>query len=131
MNRKWENAIKEYSVGQQFVLRVKDDAKRDRITRIAPVILLVIMVSCTCVLTGIYIAKMGNIIVLLMILAGVVMGTLNGVITAKLKLPSFIVTLCTQNFWNYVALILCPNGSIIIPMNMPYSFNTPYRLGNS
>jgi len=43
MNRKWENAIKEYSVGQQFVLRVKDDAKRDRITRIAPVILLVIM----------------------------------------------------------------------------------------
>jgi len=76
------------------------------------------MVSCTCVLTGIYIAKMGNIIVLLMILAGVVMGTLNGVITAKLKLPSFIVTLCTQNFWNYVALILCPNGSIIIPMNM-------------
>jgi len=75
------------------------------------------MVSCTCAITGIYVARIGNGIIPLMILVGVVMGAINGLIVTKLKLPSFIVTLCTTNFWSYVALNLCPDGSVIIPMN--------------
>lgn len=73
--------------------------------------------SCTCVLTGIFVADVGNSILLLMLLIGVAMGLVNGLLVTKLKLPSFIVTLCTTNFWNYIALKLAPNGSQIIPMN--------------
>ena len=76
------------------------------------------MVSATCVLTGLYLPKVGNWIILFVAVAGLCMGTLNGIITTKLKLPSFIVTLCTQNFWNYIALSLCPDGSVIVPMTM-------------
>ena len=76
------------------------------------------MVSATCVLTGLYLPAVGNWIIPLVALAGLCMGALNGIITTKLKLPSFIVTLCTQNFWNYIALTLCPNGSVIVPMDM-------------
>lgn len=76
------------------------------------------MVSCTCVLTGLNVPRFGNAIILVMLLCGAVMGALNGVLTAKVKLPSFIVTLCTTNFWSYIALTLCPEGSVIIPMKM-------------
>lgn len=72
--------------------------------------------SCTCVLTGLYVADMGNAILLLMLLTGIVMGLVNGILVTKLKLPSFIVTLCTTNFWSYIALKQAPNGSQIIPM---------------
>lgn len=75
------------------------------------------MVSCTCVLSGIYVARFGNMVIPIMIIVGLVMGLLNGLLVTKLKLPSFIVTLCTTNFWSYVALTLCPNGSEIIPMD--------------
>jgi ribose/xylose/arabinose/galactoside ABC-type transport system permease subunit len=74
------------------------------------------LASCTCVLTGLYVAKVGNIILLLMLVAGILMGLLNGLLVTKLKLPSFIVTLCTTNFWSYIALTQAPNGSQIIPM---------------
>ena len=50
------------------------------------------MVSATCVLTGLYLPKVGNWIILFVAVAGLCMGTLNGIITTKLKLPSFIVT---------------------------------------
>ena len=75
------------------------------------------MVSCTCVLTGIYVARFGNVIIPIMLVVGLAMGLLNGLLVTKLKLPSFIVTLCTTNFWSYIALTLCPNGSEIIPMD--------------
>ncbi len=75
------------------------------------------MVSCTCVLSGVYVAQFGNAIIPIMLIAGLVMGLVNGLLVTKLKLPSFIVTLCTMNFWSYIALYLCPNGSEIIPMD--------------
>lgn len=75
------------------------------------------MVSCTCVLTGIYVAEFGNMIIPLMLVVGLFMGLINGLLVTKLKLPSFIVTLCTTNFWAYIALTICPNGSQIIPMD--------------
>lgn len=75
------------------------------------------MVSCTCVLTGMYVAKFGNVIIPMMVVVGLLMGLLNGLLVTKLKLPSFIVTLCTTNFWSYIALTTCPGGSQIIPMD--------------
>ncbi len=73
--------------------------------------------SCTCVITGLYVSQVGNSIILLMLVVGCVMGVINGILVSKLKLPSFIVTLCTTNFWNFVALRLSPSGSQIIPLN--------------
>ena len=35
----------------------------------------------------------------------------------KLKIPSFIVTLCTQNLWAFIALYFCPNGSVAVGMD--------------
>lgn len=72
--------------------------------------------SCACVLTGLYITTLGLWIVPLMLAFGVVMGVLNGVLVTKLKLPSFIVTLCTTNFWACIALTQAPDGSKAIAM---------------
>ena len=72
--------------------------------------------SCSCVLTGLYISTMGLWIVPLMLVFGVVMGLVNGLLVTKLKLPSFIVTLCTTNFWACIALTQAPDGSKAIAM---------------
>lgn len=72
--------------------------------------------SCTCVITGLYVSRMGNSVILLMVVVGVIMGLINGILVSKLKLPSFIVTLCTTNFWNCIALKMCPNGSEVVPL---------------
>ena len=61
--------------------------------------------SCTCVLTGMNIAKYGNKFIVLMILLGIVAGLINGFLVAIMKMPSFIATLCTQSIWNCVALV--------------------------
>ena len=66
--------------------------------------------SCTCVLAGLNIGAMGNKIILLMILLGVVAGLVNGLLVAILKMPSFIATLCTQSIWTCVALV-ASNGT--------------------
>ena len=66
--------------------------------------------SCTCVLTGLHIAKYGNKFIILMLLLGVAAGLINGILVAILKMPSFIATLCTQSIWNCVALV-ASNGT--------------------
>ena len=53
------------------------------------------MVSATCVISGLYVSRFGNWIIPIMLLIGMILGLLNGVIVTKLKIPSFIVTLCT------------------------------------
>ena len=72
--------------------------------------------SATCVITGMYIADIGNIIILYMMLLGIAAGLINGFLVAKLKLPSFIVTLCAQSVWRAVAIILAGGGSNTIPL---------------
>ena len=72
--------------------------------------------SATCVITGMYIADIGNIIILYMMLLGIAAGLINGFLVAKLKLPSFIVTLCAQSVWRAVAIILSGGGSNTIPL---------------
>ena len=43
MKNKWEESLAALSVGQQFAYKVKYDARKDKIRRYAPLILLVIM----------------------------------------------------------------------------------------
>lgn len=76
--------------------------------------------SCSCVLTGLYISRVGLWVVPLMLIFGVIMGWLNGILVTKLKLPSFIVTLCTMNFWSCIALTQAPDGSKAIAMKSRY-----------
>lgn len=75
------------------------------------------MVSATCVISGLYVSRFGNGIIPVMLVIGVFLGLLNGVIVTKLKIPSFIVTLCTQNLWAFIALYFCPNGSVAVAMD--------------
>lgn len=72
--------------------------------------------SCTCVITGMFIADIGPVIVLYMIALGFLIGFLNGILVTRLKLPSFIVTLCATSIWKCVALIISGGGSSIIPL---------------
>lgn len=74
------------------------------------------MVSATCVISGLYVSRFGNGIIPVMIIVGIILGFLNGIIVTKLKIPSFIVTLCTQNLWAFIALYFCPNGSVAVAM---------------
>ena len=75
------------------------------------------MVSATCVISGLYVSRFGNGILPVMLVIGFFLGLLNGVIVTKLKIPSFIVTLCTQNLWAFIALYFCPNGSVALGMD--------------
>ena len=75
------------------------------------------MVSATCVISGLYVSSFGNGILPVMLVIGFFLGLLNGVIVTKLKIPSFIVTLCTQNLWAFIALYFCPNGSVAVGMD--------------
>lgn len=72
--------------------------------------------SATCVITGMFVGQVGNAMILYMLALGAFAGLLNGVLIAKLKLPSFIVTLCTQSVWRAVAIILSGGGSNTIPL---------------
>ena len=74
------------------------------------------MVSATCVISGLYVSRFGNGIIPVMLVIGAALGFLNGFIVTKLKIPSFIVTLCTQNLWAFIALYFCPNGSVAVSM---------------
>jgi ribose/xylose/arabinose/galactoside ABC-type transport system permease subunit len=73
--------------------------------------------SCTCVLVGIYIGDVGNKIFFLVIAIGIVAGLLNGILISKLKMPSFIVTLCTLSIFKCAALIISGSFSKSIPID--------------
>jgi ribose/xylose/arabinose/galactoside ABC-type transport system permease subunit len=72
--------------------------------------------TCTCVFVGLYIGRMGNVIFLAVLLIGVLAGLLNGILVSTLKMPSFIVTLCTTSIWKCAALILSGGSSRSIPL---------------
>jgi ribose/xylose/arabinose/galactoside ABC-type transport system permease subunit len=73
--------------------------------------------SCTCVLVGIYIGDVGNGIFLVVIAIGVVAGFLNGLLISRLKMPSFIVTLCTLSIFKCAALVISGSFSKSIPID--------------
>ncbi|GMO17327.1 MAG: ABC transporter permease [Spirochaetaceae bacterium] len=72
--------------------------------------------SCVCVFVGLYISGIGNMVFFAVILIGIAAGLLNGVLTAFLKMPSFIVTLCTLSLWKCATLIISDAGSKSIPV---------------
>ena len=71
--------------------------------------------TCTCVFVGLYISEMGNAIFLAVIAIGIAAGLLNGLLVSTLKMPSFIVTLCTTSIWKCAALLLSGGSSSSIP----------------
>jgi ribose/xylose/arabinose/galactoside ABC-type transport system permease subunit len=73
--------------------------------------------SCTCVLVGIYIGDVGNSIFLAVIAIGIVAGLLNGLLISRLKMPSFIVTLCTLSIFKCAALVISGSFSKSIPID--------------
>jgi len=75
------------------------------------------VVSCTCVIVGLYIGELGNVVILIALLVGVVAGLLNGIIISLLKIPSFIGTLCTMSIWKCAALILSGSFNKAIPLS--------------
>lgn len=79
--------------------------------------------SATCVITGLYITKVGQWIIPLMLLFGVFIGLVNGTLVVRAKLPSFIVTLCAQSVYRAVAIVLSGGGSQNIGLKQRYLVN--------
>ncbi len=74
--------------------------------------------SCACVFTGLGYPLMGNKIILLVLLFGLAAGLLNGILFVTLKIPTFVVTLCTMNIWACVALLVSDGRPAGIPIEM-------------
>ena len=79
--------------------------------------------SAACVITGLYITDAGQWIIVLMLIFGVLIGLFNGVLVSKMKLPSFIVTLCAQSIYRAVAIVLSGGGSKNIGLKQRYLVN--------
>mgnify|MGYP004670614695 FL=1 len=79
--------------------------------------------SATCVITGMNIQQTGQWIIPMMLLFGIAIGVITGALVAYLKLPSFIVTLCTQSVFKAVAIIVSGGGSSNIPLKQRYLVN--------
>ena len=79
--------------------------------------------SAACVITGLYITDAGQWIIILMLILGVLIGIFNGALVSRIKLPSFIVTLCAQSIYRAVAIILSGGGSKNIGLKQRYLVN--------
>ena len=79
--------------------------------------------SAACVITGLYVTDAGQWIIVLMLIFGVLIGIFNGVLVSKIKLPSFIVTLCAQSIYRAVAIVLSGGGSKNIGLKQRYLVN--------
>jgi Ribose/xylose/arabinose/galactoside ABC-type transport systems, permease components len=72
------------------------------------------IVSCSVVLFTVLLQKIGYWSYPAVILFGVFAGLLNGFVYAKMKVPSFIVTLCAASIWQSAAYLL--SGGIPLSM---------------
>lgn len=73
------------------------------------------IVSCSAVLLVLLLQRIGYWSYPVVILFGVFAGFLNGIIYAKMKVPSFIVTLCAASIWQSAAYLLAGG----VPLSMP------------
>ena len=76
------------------------------------------IVSAACVIYGMTFPILGNWSILVAVLFGFVAGSVNGLLFTWLRIPSFIVTLCTLSLWKSVALLLVGGGAKGIPMKL-------------
>ncbi|MCP4362034.1 MAG: ABC transporter permease [Chloroflexi bacterium] len=74
--------------------------------------------SCACVMTGTWFPYMGNWVIPVILVYGLLAGVLNGVIFTSLKIPSFIVTLSTMSLWKCVALLVSKGAPQGIPLEL-------------
>ena len=79
--------------------------------------------SAVCVITGLYVTKVGQWIIPLMLIFGACIGLLNGTLVSRVKLPSFIVTLCAQSVYRAVAIVLSGGGSQNIGLKQRHFVN--------
>lgn len=70
------------------------------------------LVNLSAVLTVILVSQIGVLAIPLVLIAGMLAGFLNGFVFAKLKVPSFLVTLGTLSILNGVALIITGGSTI-------------------
>jgi len=82
----------------------------------------------------VYLLNMGfpmPVAIILAILSGILMGTVNGFLISKLKIPIFIVTLATSNIYRSVALLLSDGYSLSNPTKFFMFMKTTDFLGLS
>ncbi len=79
--------------------------------------------SAACVITGLNVADVGQWIIPMMLAFGVLIGIVNGSLVSRIKLPSFIVTLCAQSVYRAAAIILSGGGSKNIALKQRYLVN--------
>ncbi|HIU34551.1 MAG TPA: ABC transporter permease [Candidatus Pullichristensenella excrementigallinarum] len=73
------------------------------------------LLALTCVVTSFLMPEYGNLVLIPVILIGLVAGLVNGTLIVALKMPAFIVTLCTTQIWKCAALVISGGASKSIP----------------
>jgi ribose transport system permease protein len=74
--------------------------------------------SLACVMTGLWMPRLGYWIIPVVLLFGLVAGLLNGVLLVRFRIPSFIITLCTMSIWNCLALVFSNGRSKAMPPDL-------------
>lgn len=59
----------------------------------------------------------GNVVILYALIAGVLIGLINGILHVTFKIPAFVATLCTGNIYAVLAKILAGGGAKPIPVD--------------
>ncbi len=75
-------------------------------------------VSCTAVIVAVTLPQLGYLSYLLGLLFGLSAGFLNGIIVAKGKVPSFIVTLGSSGIWLSMAYVISKGRPVPVPREM-------------
>lgn len=73
------------------------------------------LLTLTCIITAFTFPQYGNLCLLMGIAVGAIAGFINGSLIVVFKMPAFIVTLCTQQIWKCIALVICGGASHSIP----------------
>ena len=79
--------------------------------------------SAACVITGTYVTQTGHWMIPLMLIFGAAVGLINGTLVSRMKIPSFIVTLCAQSVYRAMAIIISNGCSNTIPIKQRYIVN--------
>jgi ribose transport system permease protein len=73
------------------------------------------LLALTCVTTSFLLPQYGNLSIIPAVVIGLLAGLINGLLIVWLKMPAFIVTLCTAQLWKCAALVISGGASKSIP----------------
>lgn len=71
--------------------------------------------SCSAVILALLLPRIGVYAYLVSIGFGLFAGFINGLVFAKVKVPSFIVTLAASSIWQSAAYLICNGAPLLIP----------------